>query len=453
MRVAWFSPVPPVKSGIAGRTAELVEVLRARGHQIDVYVDEPIARTARDVRSAHDFVWRHAQQPYDLTLFQFGNSSHHDYEWAYAFRYPGLVVLHDTHLHHARAAFLLRELRPDDYRAEFAFDDPQVSADLAELAVNGFDSALYYRWPLVRTLVSTSRRVVTHGEEAAKELQGHFTDSPSLAARISNVTLGEGEAVSLDREISARRQLRLRYGVPADAILLGVFGGIAPEKRIDRILDAFEAVLPAVPSARLLLAGAPASHYDLTAALAAYPAADRVVVTGYVEGDDALTDHIAACDVTLNLRWPSARETSGPWLRALAAGRPTVITDLVHLRGVPSIDPRTWRGNQTEDPVCVAIDILDEDHSLRLALRRLGTDAALRTSLGRAAAAWWAREHTVGRMADDYERVMDEACRSDAPLAADVPGHVRGSCDATLRAVAEPFGASVSECIRAFSAD
>jgi hypothetical protein len=34
-----------------------------------------------------------------------------------------------------------------------------------------------------------------------------------------------------------------------------------------------------------------------------------------------------------------------------------------------------------------------------------------------------------------------------------VPGHVRGSCDATLRAVAEPFGASVSECIRAFSAD
>ena len=27
-----------------------------------------------------------------------------------------------------------------------------------------------------------------------------------------------------------------------------------------------------------------------------------------------------ACDVSLNLRWPTAREMSGPWLRALAAG-------------------------------------------------------------------------------------------------------------------------------------
>src|SRR2546430_12142591 len=52
--------------------------------------------------------------------------------------------------------------------------------------------------------------------------------------------------------------------------------------------------------------------------------------------------HLAACDVTLNLRWPTARETSGPWLRALAAARATVITDLVHHADVPSLDPRTW---------------------------------------------------------------------------------------------------------------
>src|SRR5512141_2157279 len=99
--VAWFSPMPPVRTGIAGRSAELVPALRERGYGVDVF-DEP---------AAHDFPWRRAQHPYDLVVYQFGNSSHHDYIWAYAVRYPGLVVLHDARLHHARAAFLLREKR------------------------------------------------------------------------------------------------------------------------------------------------------------------------------------------------------------------------------------------------------------------------------------------------------------------------------------------------------
>ena len=444
MRVAWFSPVPPVKSGIAGRTAELVERLRARGHEIDVFVDQPVVRSARGVRSAHDFPWAQTQAPYDLNVYQFGNSSHHDYEWPYAFRYPGLVVLHDTHLHHARAESLLRELRTADYRTEFAFDAPGASADLAELAVNGCNSDLYYRWPLVRTLVSTARLVVAHGEGAAEELRSHFADAPLLAAQISSITLGEGEPISTDRADAARRAIRLRQGLPADAVIFGVFGGIAPEKRIDQILEAFEAVLPSVPSARLLLAGATASHYDLAAVLAGRAAADRIVLPGYLPTEQALTDHIAACDVTLNLRWPTARETSGPWLRALAAGRPTVVTDLIHQRRTPSIDPRTWQPNQAEAPVCVAIDILDEDHSLRLAMRRLGTDAAFREVLGRAAAAWWAREHTVEHMADDYERVMAEARQRSAPDVA-VPVHVRGSHEETLRAIASRFGRDVRE--------
>ena len=92
----------------------------ATDHEIDVFVDEAVARVAPGTRSAHDFVWRHRQEPYDLTVYQVGNSSHHDYLWPYLFRYPGLTVLHDAHLHHARAAALLRTLRADDYRAEFA---------------------------------------------------------------------------------------------------------------------------------------------------------------------------------------------------------------------------------------------------------------------------------------------------------------------------------------------
>jgi glycosyltransferase involved in cell wall biosynthesis len=487
MRLAWFSPFPPVKTGIAGVSAELVAALRARGHELDLYPEA----------AAHDFVWRRRLAPYDLIVYQFGNSSHHDYEWAYALAFPGLVVLHDTHLHHARAAFLLRERRAADYRAEFSWNHPDVSPDLAELAIAGFDSRLYYDWPMVRSLVESSRLVAVHGEGARRELsesipnhttprlrqgyggqansatdpQGPKPNSPAdLSERIVSIRLGHGRIVTPAEETEARTRVRARYGIAEDAVLFGVFGGLTPEKRIPQILTGFRAILPHAPGARLLLAGAPAAHYDILADIAAHGLTDRVTLAGYLATDEDMTDHIAACDVTLNLRWPTARETSGPWLQALAAGRATIVTDLVHLADTPSLDPRTWtanalveeRGSRIEDrrgqevrmsnearssvigsrssvPVCVAIDILDEDHSLRLAMRRLATDGDLRSALGAAAREWWGRHHSIEAMVDDYERVMREAAARPEPLV-DLPAHMRQTGDRRLRTLLEPFG-------------
>jgi glycosyltransferase involved in cell wall biosynthesis len=430
MRLAWFSPFPPVRTGIAGRSAELVEALRRRGHEVDVYPEE----------SAHDFVWRRRLVSYDLAVYQFGNSSHHDYAWAYALTYPGLVVLHDTHLHHARAALLLRERRIDDYRAELRWNQPDVSRDVAELAVAGFDSRLYYDWPMVRTLVETSRLVAVHGEGARTELLSHLAPPASPLDRIVAIRLGEGELVTAERERQARARVRARHGIPSDAVVFGCFGGLTPEKRLPQILSAFRAVLPYAPNAHLLLAGAPAAHYDLESAVAAERLQDRATLTGYLESDEDLTDHLAACDVTLNLRWPTARETSGPWLRALAAGRATVITDLVHLGDVPSLDPRTWTVN-LQPPVCISIDLLDEDHSLRLAMRRLASDGALRAELGRAAQDWWARQHSLDAMVGDYERVMREAAaRPGGPPEVELPAHLRNAGDRKLHALLGPFG-------------
>ena len=124
MRVAWFSPLPPSTSGIAAYTAEVTPLLAPHFRVIDLYCDRVRAGAdggewlrAGAVRPASEFVYRHRRQPYDLIVYQLGNSSAHDYMWAYAFRYPGLLVLHDAQLHQARALQLLRRLEPrlDDY--------------------------------------------------------------------------------------------------------------------------------------------------------------------------------------------------------------------------------------------------------------------------------------------------------------------------------------------------
>jgi glycosyltransferase involved in cell wall biosynthesis len=430
MRLAWFSPFPPVKTGISAVSAELVALLRGRGHAIDIYPSD----------RAHDFPWTHRQRPYELIVYQFGNSSHHDYEWAYALRYPGLVVLHDTRLHHARAAFLLREKRAADYRAEFRWNHPDVVPDAAELGVAGFDSQLYYEWPMTRALVESARLAAVHSYQPP---------TSTLQSQVICIRLGHGELVTPDRREKARRVVRAQYGIANDAVLFVCAGGITPEKRIPQVLSAFADTLRHAPDARLLLVGGTAAHYDAHADIAARVLTDRVTITGYVESDAELTDHFAAADVSVNLRWPTAGEISGPWLRALGAGVATVITDLAHLGDVPSIDPRTWKArgisqpptSNLHPPVCVAIDILDENHSLRLAMRRLATDADLREKLARAGQAYWLANHTPEAMADDYERAITAAAERADPTV-DLPQHMRSTADGTLERLLAPFGVS-----------
>jgi glycosyltransferase involved in cell wall biosynthesis len=412
MRIAWFSPMPPVRSGVADCSAELIPRLRAR-FGIDVFADTPAAGEPGR-RSAHDFVWLHQQRPYDLVVYQLGNSAHHAYEWPYLFRYPGLVVLHDVHLHHARAASLLQAGRTDDYRTEFRWNQPDASPDLAELAIAGFDNHLYYAWPMTRLVVQASRLIAVHGDRLRALVSGDYPD-----ARIETVRLGHGQPITAEQEREARKRVSMRHAIPAGAVVFGCFGTLAPEKRVPAILAAFARTRAHVPDVHLLLAGGVAPHYNLQADIARHGLADAITVTGYLASDEDLTSHIAACDVALNLRWPTAREISGPWLRCLAAGKATVITHLRHLTDIPALDPRTWEPYGSVGPragggaVCVAIDLLDEDHSLRLATRRLAEDGALRRTLEAAGHAYWAAEHSIERMVSDYGRLI--------PLAASIP--------------------------------
>jgi glycosyltransferase involved in cell wall biosynthesis len=452
MRLAWFSPWPPDRSGVAGRSAEVVPLLAERGHGIDVFVDErrvPVERGhasappepgAVRVQSAHEFIWRERRGSYDLTVYQLGNSELHDFTWPYLFRWPGLVVLHDARLHHARGKSLLARKRHAEYRVEFTWNQPGVSADAAELAIRGFAGVYYYQWPMVRSVVDSARLVACHAPAAAAELAGAYPDRS-----FDHIALGEGRAMPAPEIERDRRRIRTLYGLPESAIVFGVFGGLTAERRMSQILAAFAATRQNIPNVRLLLAGQPDPAVALDDQIQSLGIGDVTCRLDSV--DDARFDAaIAAVDVSLNLRWPTALEMSGPWLRALAAGRPTVIVDLAHLAGVPALDPRTWRphtpgppSGDAPDPVAVAIDILDEDHSLRKAMAQLATDTALRRTLGAAARRYWEAHHTVDRMVGDYERVMARAAslpRSAAPVS--LPAHLRPDPLAHARTIAGP---------------
>jgi glycosyltransferase involved in cell wall biosynthesis len=432
--LAWFTPWPPDRSGVAGRSAELIPRLAAAGHAIDVFVDGtrrdpslrrvPAAAPAPgDARliDAHDFVWRHARAPYDLVVYQVGNSEWHEFLWPYLFRWPGLAVLHDARVHHARGRALLMRGRTGDYRDEFAWCHPSVLPAAAELGVLGFNGPYYYQWPMIRTVVEASRLIAAHSRGAVAEVASAHPERT-----VEYIALGEGTPLAVDDR--ARRHWRESLGWPSSAVVFGVFGGLTLEKRVPQIVRAFASALVRNPDARLLLAGTLDPQVELDELLRELDLGNVVIRMDPL--DDAAFDRaIAAVDVSLNLRWPTTLETSGPWLRALAASRATVIMDLAHATHLPTLDPRTWRRHAPstgadDEAVAVGIDVLDEDHSLRLAFARLAVDGTLRESLGRRGHAHWLAEHTVDRMVAEYERVIARALATPVP-ARWLPPHLR----------------------------
>ncbi len=450
MRLAWFTPWPPQPTGVAGRSVDVTRELARRDHAIDVFVDEreillpvrlpetPPQRGEARLSSAHDFIWRHRRDPYDLVVYQIGNSALHEFIWPYLFRWPGLVVLHDARLHHARGRALLRRGKRKAFRAEFRFDHPDAGEG-AELGVRGFSGVYYYQWPMVRAVVESARLVATHARGTQTALAEEFP-----GRTIAHIALGMGRQ---DQMSDARRAaVRGTWGLGPGAVAFGVFGGLTEEKRLDVILRAFAAARARIPQARLVLGGAVSAELDLDGLIASLGLSDVVQRLRPLD-DQEFEDSIASVDVCLNMRWPTALEMSGPWVQAIAAGRATVITDLAHLTDIPTLDPRTWRrhgpGPESIDgdaeAIAVAIDLLDEEHSLRLAIEMLGESASLRARLGAAARRYWEREHTLERMTDDYQRAISRAAAFGAPEVA-LPAHLRPDALAFARTIAEPFG-------------
>jgi len=411
MRIAWFSPLPPVRSGIADVNAELLPRLE-RDFAIERF-DQP---------RAHDFVWRNFRAPYDLVVYQLGNASCHDFIWAYLARFPGLAVVHDPTLHHARARMLLAERRFDDYRREFWFDHPRANRDVVEYAVEGLGGPIYYFWSMLPAVIKTARLVAVHNERVAADLRIEFPGTP-----IEAIHLGTS---AIDANAAARAATRAAHGYEDATIVFAAFGKVTSEKRIGPILRGLAGIADRGVNARLLLVGDASDYPTLHDELAGHGIADRVHVTGFVD-DRALAGSLAAADVCVCLRWPTARETSASWLQCLSASKPTIVSDLAHTVDVP-------------ESVALRIDLLDEDEALRTAMHRLATDARLRADLSRAGHAYWSANHTIDAMADDYRRIIHQAAALPIPMPpADLPAHFTDDHSGVARAIVNRFGIGV----------
>ncbi len=185
-----------------------------------------------------------------------------------------------------------------------------------------------------------------------------------------------------------RATWRAANGVPARTTVLTCVGRLAAQKNLGALLEAFATMgdLDAV----LLLAGAGPQRAALEAVAERLGIAERVRFLG-VRRD--VPDLLAATDVFV---LPSLWEGNPLGiLEAMAAGVPVVAT---RVGGVPEF----VRDGETGILVPPA-----DVHALGAALRRIATDAPLRSALGARARRVAADRFDIGRMIAEYERLYD----------------------------------------------
>ena len=133
--------------------------------------------------------------PYDLTVFQLGNAACHDYMWAYLFRYPGLVVLHDAQLHQARAFGYRRGCRAARTTSpSFAPIIPTRRRTSASWSPPASAGRSISTGRSMRLVVERARLTVVHNRRLLEDLRERYP-----AARFEHVEMGVGDPLARAR--------------------------------------------------------------------------------------------------------------------------------------------------------------------------------------------------------------------------------------------------------------
>jgi glycosyltransferase involved in cell wall biosynthesis len=372
VKVAYFSPLPPERTGVADYSALLLPALQRR---LDVEV----------VRRGD----RNAGRNADVCMYHIGNSPDaHGWIVEALRRRSGVVVLHEFVLHHLVAGLTLGRQDGEGYLGAMQREAGVPGRLLAHGVLDGVVPPLWEirpeDFPLAGEVLEHAARsgLIVHSQYVADRAvasgyQGPLWRIPHPAWPIPK---GDGEPVD---------------GSP----VIGSFGNINESKRVPQLLEAFARLRARLPEARLLLIGATSPGFDL-ARRAEGASLEGVVRDEYVE-EDRLWSLMRACDAVAVLRAPTMGETSGNAIRALSLGKPLVVSDVGWFSELP-------------DDVALKVPVdRHEADTLARALELAATEPA-RSTMSAAAAAYVRREHDLDRVADAYAAALEEAAGGSA---------------------------------------
>ena len=366
MRVAYYSPLPPSRSGIAAYSALLLP-------ELEKHVEVSVARPGRLRRSPKA----------EIALYHAGNDAEqHAWIVEELRRRPGVVVLHELVLHHLVVGMTIARGDSAGYLAAMEREGGIVTRLLAHAAIDHRITPIWdtrpHEFPLVREVLDYATGVIVHSRYVEEGARRHGFTGPVW--RVPHPAW----------PIPAVRPAPVGGGP-----VFGCFGHLNETKRVPQVVEAFRRVREQLPDARLLVVG------PTGPGLGELELPEGATREEYV-AEARLWELMAAADVHIALRAPTMGETSGSAIRSLSLGKPLVVSDV---------------GWFAELPEEIALKIAPDDsevEALAAGLAALGSDPERRHAMAEAARTLSQGPHRLDRVAELYAAALEEAAGGDA---------------------------------------
>ncbi|MBD8541182.1 glycosyltransferase [Oxalobacteraceae sp. CFBP 8761] len=395
-KLAYVSPLPPVHSGIADYSAELVPEL-AKYYDVELVVAQETMVDARlDGMLLRDPAWlrAHAHQ-FERVVYHFGNSHAHQHMFELVRDVPGVVVLHDFFFSGVLDNLEREQYLPKGFlRALYA---SHGYSGLLSHRKEGRNPSIW-KFPLNKGVLDAANGVIVHSDFSRQLAAEWYGDGAADDWRTIPLLRGRPDGCVTDEAChKARRAARKRLKLADDDFVVCTFGMLGSTKRNAELLDAFLASpLAADPHCHLVFVGAndPGPYGEVLAkTIKASAAAARIRITGFVDAG-AYADWLAACDGAVQLRGVTRGETSASVLDCLLYGAPTIVNAHGSTAALP-------------DDVLIKLEDRFATADLAASLGRLRLDRGLRERLSQHALEFMAAHHAPAQVGRQYAEAIE----------------------------------------------
>ena len=339
--IAFWTPLPPTKSGIADFGHNLLVHLAAHS-QIKIYTS-PTTQLSQSfdsnsfggrIYSYGDY--KQEQEDY-INIYQIGNDARHLPIYKQALTKPGVVLLHDLSISPMIYTYFINRLGAN---SEFysAFEYSEGKSQLEKLfalerqkdniTINTFLKQNY----MLRQLLEASHQVVTFLPLAESKLRSCY-----FVNNVKNVFLG-GKEIDASLKRIETSQLRNDLNLSKTSFIIGVFGFVIPSKQIETIIKALNRLRKTHPQVRLLIVGEimTAYGYDqkIKKLIKEFCLEEYVTFIGYVN-DTEFEKYLLAVDSVVVLRNQSNFQMSGIIPRAISASKPLILSKISEWEFLP----------------------------------------------------------------------------------------------------------------------
>ncbi len=427
-KLACFTPLPPIESGIADYSVDVLCEL-SKEFDIDVFVDSgyrPECALPDRVGVFEHRAFPKKAREYEYVLYQMGNSLYHYYMYPYLRKYGGVLVLHDYNMHGVGQAIALHELHDNmrTYREYLLEDYPAEQVDRYLAGIRS-GAAVDCGMELNGFVANYADRLIVHSDYSREKLLrkniGRVVEAIPLYATITPLPKG-----------AAAKE---KMGISPDLTVLASVGHVHETKRALPVLRAGLKFLKEREDVMLLFVGKLDSTLapEFNKTLNDSGLQDRVKVTGYIDLED-FCDYIDAVDVCFNLRHPYNGESSAALARMLSRGKCVVVNDVGSF-------------GETPDDCCVKLPPVEEmsdkkeERLIYQTMKQLVDDVALRETIGQNARKYAEDVLDVKKIAKQYAEFIqsDRRCLLDEALLDRIRRELvqpKAHSDAELRGIA-----------------